>query len=92
MTELVTNSAAAALIFPVAFNIALALNVSPLPFVMAVAFAASGSFMSPYGYQTNVMVFNASEYKLSDFIRFGAPISLIYSVVILALLPTFFPF
>jgi di/tricarboxylate transporter len=92
ITELVTNSAAAALIFPVAYSIALALGVSPLPFVMAVAFAASGSFISPYGYQTNVMVFNASDYKLIDIIRFGVPISLVYSLVILTLLPKVFPF
>ena len=92
ITELVTNSAAAALIFPVAYSIALALGVSPLPFVMAVAFAASGSFISPYGYQTNVMVFNASDYKLTDIIRFGVPISLVYSLVILTLLPKIFPF
>jgi di/tricarboxylate transporter len=76
----------------VAYSIALALGVSPLPFVMAVAFAASGSFISPYGYQTNVMVFNASDYKLIDIIRFGVPISLVYSLVILTLLPKVFPF
>ena len=92
ITELVTNSAAAALVFPIAYNIALALGVSPLPFVMAVAFAASGSFISPYGYQTNVMVYSAGNYKLMDIVRFGAPITLVYSVVILTLIPWAFPF
>ena len=67
MAELITNSAAAALAFPIAYNIALGLGVDPVPFVMAVAFAASGSFISPYGYQTNVMVYNAGNYQLSDF-------------------------
>lgn len=92
MTELITNSAAAALVFPIAYNIALGLGVSPLPFVMAVAFAASGSFISPFGYQTNVMVYNAGNYTLKDFVCFGVPVSLAYSIVVLTLLPYVFPF
>jgi di/tricarboxylate transporter len=92
LTEMITNSAAAALIFPIAYSIALGLGVSPLPFVMAVAFAASGSFMSPYGYQTNVMVYNAGNYTLADFLKFGLPVSLTYSVIVLIMLPIVFPF
>lgn len=92
MTELITNNAAAALAFPIAYNIALALNVNPLLFVMAVAFAASGSFISPYGYQTNVMVFNAGNYTLRDFVKFGLPISIVYSISVLVMLPRVFPF
>jgi len=92
MTELITNSAAAALTFPIAYNIALGLGVDPIPFVMAVAFAASGSFISPYGYQTNVMVYNAGNYQLTDFIKFGLPISIIYSVTVLVMIPLVFPF
>lgn len=92
LTEVVTNSAAAALIFPIAYNIGVGLGVSPLPFIMAVAFAASGSFISPYGYQTNIMVFNAGNYRLVDFIKFGAPITVVYSAVVLLLLPVVFPF
>jgi di/tricarboxylate transporter len=92
LTEVITNSAAAALVFPVAYNIAIGLGVSPLPLVMAVAFGASGSFISPYGYQTNIMVFNAGNYKITDFIKFGWPITLTYSVVVLILLPQIFPF
>ncbi len=91
-TELVTNNAAAALVFPIAYNIAIGLGVDPLPFVMAVAFAASGSFISPYGYQTNVMVYNAGNYKLTEFIKFGIPVSLLYSVVVLVMIPIVFPF
>ncbi|MEW6989467.1 SLC13 family permease [Colwelliaceae bacterium 6441] len=92
ITELITNSAAAALIFPIAYNIALGLGVNPLPFVMAVAFAASGSFISPFGYQTNVMVYNAGNYSLKDFVSFGVPVSIAYSIVVLVLLPIIFPF
>ena len=92
VTELVTNNAAAALVFPIAYNMALGLEVSPMPFVMAVAFAASGSFISPYGYQTNVMVFNAGNYKITDFVKFGVPVSLLYSTVVLFVIPLIFPF
>jgi len=92
MTELITNSAAAALIFPIAYNIALGLGVDPIPFVMAVAFAASGSFISPYGYQTNVMVYNAGNYQLADFVKFGFPISIVYSITVLLMIPFIFPF
>jgi di/tricarboxylate transporter len=92
LTELVTNSAAAALIFPIAYNMALALDVNVYPFVMAVAFAASGSFISPYGYQTNVMVYNAGNYRLSQFIKFGVPVSLTYSAIVLIMIPLLFPF
>jgi len=92
MTELITNSAAAALAFPIAYNIALGLGVDPMPFVMAVAFAASGSFISPYGYQTNVMVYNAGNYQLTDFVKFGLPISIIYSITMILMIPLVFPF
>jgi len=92
MTELITNSAAAALIFPIAYNIALGLGVNPIPFVMAVAFAASGSFISPYGYQTNVMVYNAGNYQLADFVKFGLPISIVYSITVMLMIPLMFPF
>lgn len=92
LTELITNSAAAALIFPIAYNIALGLGLDPIPFVMAVAFAASGSFISPYGYQTNIMVYNAGNYQLSDFVKFGFPISITYSATVLIMIPMVFPF
>lgn len=92
MTEIITNSAAAALVFPIAYSIALGLGVSPLPYVMAVAFGASGSFISPYGYQTNMMVFNAGNYRLKDFVRFGLPVSLAYSIIVLSMIPAVFPF
>jgi len=81
LTELVTNNAAAALIFPIAYGLAVTLDANPLAFIMAVAFGASGSFVSPYGYQTNLMVFNAGQYKLTDFVKIGLPVSIIYGVV-----------
>jgi di/tricarboxylate transporter len=92
MTEMITNSAAAALVFPIAYSTALGLGVSPLPFVMAVAFGASGSFITPYGYQTNMMVFNAGNYRLMDFVKFGLPVSIAYSIIVLLMIPVVFPF
>jgi len=92
LTEIITNTAAAALVFPIAYSMSIGLEASPLPFVMAVAFAASGSFMSPYGYQTNVMVYNAGNYTLTDFVKFGLPVSITYSAIVLAMLPWIFPF
>ncbi|WED24167.1 SLC13 family permease [Vibrio sp. JC009] len=81
LTELVTNNAAAALVFPISYNLALSLDANPMAFIMAVAFGASASFMSPYGYQTNLMVYNAGRYKITDFIKIGLPVSLVYGVV-----------
>ncbi|WP_261903474.1 SLC13 family permease [Vibrio fortis] len=78
LTELVTNNAAAALVLPIALSIASSLNLHVLPYILAVAFGASASFISPYGYQTNLMVFNAGNYHLKDFVRVGLPISIVY--------------
>jgi di/tricarboxylate transporter len=61
--------------------LAVTLDANPMAFIMAVAFGASGSFISPYGYQTNLMVFNAGQYKLIDFVKVGLPVSIIYGVV-----------
>ncbi|MFT4993811.1 MAG: di/tricarboxylate transporter [Paraglaciecola sp.] len=91
LTELVTNNAAAALMFPFAYGIVEVLNVELMPFALAVAFAASASFISPYGYQTNLLVFSASEYKFKHFIKFGLPISLCYSTIVLLLLKYTYP-
>lgn len=92
LTELVTNNAAAALMFPLALGLAESFQVSPMSYVMAVAFGASASFISPYGYQTNLIVFNSGGYQVKDFIRYGLPVSLMYIVVSCTLIPWFFPF
>ncbi|HEY0923086.1 SLC13 family permease [Rheinheimera pacifica] len=91
-TELVTNNAAAALTFPIAYAIAQNLAVDPVPFFMAVAFGASASFISPFGYQTNLMVYSAGNYQLRDYIRLGVPMALVYSAVVLIFLPLIYPF
>lgn len=92
LTEIITNNAAAALSFPIAYATAVGLDVNVLPFVFAVAFGASASFMMPYGYQTNLMVSSLGGYKIKDFIKIGWIVSLVYSLTVIILVPLFFEF
>jgi di/tricarboxylate transporter len=86
LTEFVTNNAAAALMFPFAYGLVQILGAPLMPFALAVAFAASASFISPFGYQTNLLVYNAANYRYSHFIKMGLPISVVYSTIVLTLL------
>ena len=92
LTELITNNAAAAVMFPVSLGFAQGFDVSALPFVMAVLYGASASFLSPFGYQTNLIVYSAGNYKLVDYLKVGLPISLVYSFTVVNIVPEFFPF
>ncbi len=92
LTELMSNNAAAALAFPVAVGVAQKLGLDPMPFVMAVLYGASCSFITPYGYQTNLMVMSPGRYTLSDFVRGGLPIAIVFLIVALLAIPVFFPF
>ncbi|MEM7482848.1 MAG: SLC13 family permease [Acidobacteriota bacterium] len=91
-TETVTNSAAAIVLTPVALGMASQLDVRPEALVIAICFAASASFMTPTGYQTNMMVYGAGNYRFTDFSRFGGPLNLLFWILASALLPVFFPF
>lgn len=91
-TEIVTNNAAAALMFPFAVAIAQGLGVDPRPFAMTIAFAASASFITPLGYQTNLMVYGPGGYSLRDFVRIGLPLNLILMVAATILVPIAWPF
>ncbi|CAN0127521.1 unnamed protein product [Pylaiella littoralis] len=91
-TELITNNAAAALAIPIALSIAKELEVSYKPFVLTVMMAASSSFITPIGYQTNTMVWAPGGYEFSDFVRLGTPLSLIYMVCGSFFMPRLFPF
>lgn len=92
LTEIITNNAAAALAFPIAYSTAVALEVNPIPFIFAVAYGASCGFMMPFGYQTHLMVSSIGGYKLTDFVKVGWAISLTYSLVVILLVPLVFKF
>ena len=92
MTELITNNAAAALMFPLAYGLASSLEVNLMPFAMAVAYGASAAFISPYSYQTNMIVMNAGQYRFADFARIGVIMSIAYAMVVLSLITYVFPF
>jgi di/tricarboxylate transporter len=91
-TEVVTNTAAAALMFPLAVATAVDLGVDPRPFVMMVALIASASFLTPIGYQTNLMVYGPGGYRFSDFTRAGFPLSVFLLVAATLLAPVVWPF
>lgn len=92
LTELVTNNAAAVIIFPVVMSAAESLGVSPMPYVVAVMFAASASFLTPIGYQTNLMVYGPGGYRVSDFLRLGSGLNILTGVIALVLIPLVWPF
>lgn len=77
LTEMVTNNAVAVLMTPIAIGIADMSGVDPRPLLVAVMFASSASFMTPFGYQTNTMVYAAADYRFSDFVRIGLPLNLV---------------
>jgi di/tricarboxylate transporter len=92
LTELISNNAAAVVLTPIAAATGMALDVSPLPFVIAVMFAASNAFLTPIGYQTNTFIYGPGGYRFSDFFRVGAPLSVILLVAATFVIPLFFPF
>jgi di/tricarboxylate transporter len=91
-TELITNSAAAVLMFPIAQATAARLDVSFWPFVFVIMMAASASFATPIGYQTNLMVYGPGGYRFSDYVRFGLPLNILLGIIAVALAPLFWPF
>lgn len=92
LTELITNNAAAVLMYPISMAAASSLGVSPLPFVFAVMMAASASFSTPLGYQTNLMVFGPGGYRFTDFLKVGIPLQLVMCAVSVTVIPLVWPF
>ena len=92
LTEMITNNAAAALMFPIALSVANGLGVSYMPFIIAIMLAASASFSTPIGYQTNLMVYGPGGYKFTDFMRIGIPLNLLFWGLTVCLAPRIYPF
>lgn len=92
LTELVTNAGTAAIMIPIAISTAERAEVSHRPFVFAVALAASCSFLTPVGYQTNLLVHGPGGYRLRDYLKLGAPLAVVLWVVATFLLPLVYPF
>ncbi len=83
LTTFVTNAASVAIVFPVAYSVVQDLGLPGMPFYLAIAFGASAAFLTPFGYQTNLMVFGPGSYTLRDFLRIGLPVTLVYSLTCL---------
>lgn len=90
LTALITNAAAVSIVFPIAMAIAEQMELSYTPFFVAIAFAASGDFMTPIGYQTNLMVYGPGGYTFRDFLRVGSPLTLMYTILCIGFISYFY--
>ncbi len=86
LAAFITNKAAVAVVFPVSLSLAIELGAAPLPFILVVAFAAAANFMTPIGYQTNLMIYGPGGYRFRDFLRVGTPLTILYGVVTILVL------
>lgn len=91
-TEIITNNAAAAITFPIAYAAATQLGVDPRPFFITICVAASASFSTPIGYQTNLIVQSIGNYKFSDYWKIGLPLNILALIISLLVIPRFWPF
>ena len=92
LSQVISNSATAILVAPVVLQAALALDVSPYPLLMTVAVSASAAFLSPVGHSANVLIMGPGGYRFTDYTRVGIPLTLLVLVVVLVVVPLFWPF
>ena len=92
LSAFMSNAAVAIIIAPIGIYLAAQLNIDPRAFLIAICFGASNSFMTPVGYQTNLMVYGPGEYKMKDFLYVGLPLTLIFWFLAMKLIPIYWPF
>jgi di/tricarboxylate transporter len=92
LTEFMSHAGSAVLLTPIAIGIAQDMGADPRPFAIAVMMAASASFLTPFGYQTNTIVYQAGGYRYRDFVKVGLPLTLLTATAALIAIPRFFPF
>ncbi len=91
LTEMMTNNAAAVLVFPIALSVSISLGTNFLPYAMTIMVAASASFSTPIGYQTNLMVYGPGGYKFTDFMKVGLPLNLLVFIITVIMVPLIWP-
>ena len=91
MTETISNNAVAAMLLPLAVELAQAGNINARPLIIAITLAASLSFMTPIGYQTNLMVMGPGGYRSKDYVRCGVPLAMLMAICALTIIPLIWP-
>jgi di/tricarboxylate transporter len=90
LTALITNAACVSIVFPIAMSLAEQMNLPYTPFFVAIAFAASGDFITPMGYQTNLMVYGPGGYTFKDFAKVGTPLTILYALICITFISWFY--
>ena len=92
LSAIISNAAVAIFFTPIGVMLATLINVDPRPFLIAICFGASCCFITPMGYQTNMMVYGPGQYRLKDFVQMGIPLTLLFWITAVYFIPRFWPF